>query len=281
MDILMQRRIANTVRREKREPGNTGAADRIISETLWLDRDRELKGVIAAETASLRILEAYIEVLKAPGDSPAVIPCDFPPGTTAFIDGKKAAAAFRSLPEGRAAKYLMGQCINGVIQAETYFWEERGFEDPESYNSYWDVLEENGCRMYTHPDPEDLRWLDYVPPGRRERSLFHRLKNSRIMRCGGELVCSGDFTDSYHEISLEMACDEESGAIGRCGIRYLRAPGKACFCNDVHAQELIGRNLYEMTGRDVLDLAGRSEGCYHLVEILKDILMCVEDLPLR
>ena len=271
MDIMMQRKIASSVRREP------AGGDRVTAETLWLDKERELKAVITADIGSLEIIEAYIEVLKSPEEEPGVIACPFPKGTEAFIEGKRAASAFLELPEGRAAKYLMVQCINAVIQAETYFWRERGFEDPESYNAYWDMLEENGCRMYSHPDPEDFRWLDYAPRGERKRALFHRLKNTRLMRADGKLICSGDFMDSYHEISLEMECAAESGVIEDCWIQYLRAPGKACFSNDTHGKSLIGRSLYAMTGRDAVDLAGRSEGCYHLVEILKDILMCLED----
>lgn len=277
MDRILERKTAISVRREGKE---------IISETLWLDSMREYVGVIRVKIDSLEISDAWIDVLKKPSERTEAMPafapqtrirCDFPSGTRAFIDGRKAAGIFRFLPEGWMMKYLMEQCINGVIQAETYFYRERGFKDKEEYNQYWDRLEENGCRMYSHPAAEDLRWMDYVPQIQRQQYLFHRLKSAEIFRNGGSIVCKGTLTDSYHEIAMKLVCAGNCGTIQQAEIMYYRAPGKACFDNRKLAQYLLGKNLYVMNSMEAVGIVGRSEGCYHLVELLKDILMTIKE----
>lgn len=273
----------------------------MISRVLLLDADREISCEIQADVHTLEIRDVRMEVLKAPGENADEIPLGFLIGEKTFIEGKRVIRTHLTDPADRLSSYLLQQSINGIIQAETYFWHDRGFPDAESYNRYWDDLEQSGCRMYSHPDPADLRWLDYAPPGPRRHALFHRLKSVQILESGGQcaascaaqtdagqegqspaeeggessvtmngFVCRGDFIDSYHEISIQLICDSQ-GIIREAQIQFLRAPGKACFENEGHAFTLPGHSIYDLKSADIIELIGGEDGCYHLVEILKDM----------
>lgn len=267
MEILRQAGITNTVNLE---------GDRIVSQTVYLDGQRELVGIMQADVRTLEIKDAWWEVLKAPEDAPekgleGVHPVCFPEGTTGDVKGKKALSLFLTQPAGKRIKYLMNQCINGMIQAESYIYKERGFPDKESYNLFWDEAEKDGCRMYSNPAPSDLRWMDYIPQHRRTGILFNRIKNLQIAGEGRRWICCGFFSDSYHQLNVEISCKKEDGTVTACDVEYFRAPGAACFDNRVHGIRLEGKNLYTISKKELVDLFGRSQGCYHLVELTADL----------
>lgn len=271
------RTITITVRKEK---------DQIVSETCWIDSAREYVGVICAEPDSLNILDAWVEILKKPSRgreagekfiSQSVMHFSFLQGTRAFIDGKKTLKDLFDKDNEDICKYLMEQCINGIIQAETYLYQERGFKNKEEYNEYWDRLEKNGCRMYSFPSPENLRWMDYVPQIQRDNHLFHRVKSVSVFKGDGRAVYRAELTDSYHEIRMELLCDKISGRIYHADISFFRAPGEVCFEAASLSHNLLGKNIYSMSKKEIIDTVGGGEGCYHLVEILKDIIEAVSE----
>lgn len=263
MEILRQTNITTRVSLQGRE---------LVSRTLYLDRNYEIEGIIRADVRSLIIKDAWQEVLKAPAQVQAGLRrIPFPEGATAGIRGKKALSLLLEQPEGAQVKYLMNQCINGIIQGESYIYQERGFCDREAYNRYWDKIGAQGCRMYSQPHEEDLRWMDYIPQYRRKRTLFNRVKTLLLEGDNHSCLCRGMFSDSYHELNAEILFGRESGIVTACRLQYFRAPGRACFDNMLHGAELEGRNLYTISKEDLLQIFGRSSGCYHLVEIMKDL----------
>ncbi|MCB6993526.1 DUF2889 domain-containing protein [bacterium 210820-DFI.6.37] len=264
MEILKQAGIMNRVSLQGKE---------LLSRTLYLDRQYEMEGVIRADVRSLVIQDAWQEVLKAPDQAcTGLRRVPFPQGTAAGLSGKKALPLLGQLPEGAQVKYLMNQCMNGIIQSESYVYQERGFCDKEAYNRYWDKIEEQGCRMYSQPHEEDPRWMDYIPQYRRRRTLFNRIKTLRVEGDGAGCICRGMFSDSYHELNAEIFCDRKSGVVSECKLAYLRAPGRACFDNVLCGKELEGKNLYTVSKEELLWIFGRSAGCYHLVELMKDLI---------
>ncbi len=246
--------------------------DSVVSLSVYLDRKQEIRGYIRADTESYAIQDAWCETVRSrEAGKTGIVSLDFMKGMNAHIDGKRKAAGTLKSSYAPEVRYLMGQCFNGLIQAESYLYRERGFKSREQYNKYWDILEENGCRMYSHPSEDDLRWMDYIPQYERKHMLFSRFKNFEIEQEGDCCKGRGRFIDSFHELYVQVRCDRSSGVIKKCDISYVRAPGAACFSNDSHGKKLEGMKLSELTGRHIVDMFGRSEGCYHLVEILKDL----------
>lgn len=262
MSPVIQANVSISVSRTEEE---------ICARAVWLDRACEMAAEIVADIHTFVISEAWCETLKAPdGMQTGLRTIKLPEKATCYIEGKKQVSALLKAPQDRRIRYLLHQCINGVIQAETYTIPERGFRSFEEYNLFWDEVEKDGCRMYSNPAPEDLRWTDYVPQYPRRRMLFTRNKNFEVRACGKEIRGRGCFMDSYHELYVDCVFDADT-VIRSFEITYERAPGKACFDNRVHGEELIGRKAAGMSGRDIVDTLGRSQGCYHLVEITRDL----------
>ncbi len=251
----------------------TMAEDSVIAQSLYLDREKELQGTVCADINTYNIKEAFCEIVKETDkDMEGLRRISFPEGTKCHIDGKRRVAGLLGEPRNRHVKYMMDQCINGMIQAESYIYRERGFEDRESYNRFWDEIEEKGCRMYSHPHRDDLRWMDYIPQYERKHLLFSRYKNIEIKKAGNAYEGRARFIDSYHELYADCCCDEKTGDIEIFEISYCRAPGKCCFDNSIHSGELLGRNIFRLTKGELVEIFGRSEGCYHLVELSKDLV---------
>ena len=252
----------------------------VISSSIYLDRNREIRGYITADIESFLIRDAWCETVKSPdAGGTGIVSLDFMKGMNGHIDGKRRASGILKSLYAPEIRYLMIQCINGLIQAESYLYKERGFKSREDYNEYWDVLEKNGCRMYSHPSESDLQWMDYIPQYERKRLLFSRFKNFEIEQSGDLYRGRGRFIDSYHELYAEITFDSDSGLLGKCGISYVRAPGESCFDNALHGRKLEGMKLSELTDRHIVCMFGCSEGCYHLVEIFKDLFNLLRQIP--
>lgn len=195
-------------------------------------------------------------------------------GIEAYISGKKILK--KALSESEFEKYtpLFIQCISALVQGETYVYRERGYKTKEEYNRYWDKLEDNGCRMYSkkmsHMRKNDLQWMDYVPDRFNKTKLFIREKFYEMRT---EENASGVFahlSDTYHEMKIHLKLTKEK-EIGEMEIEMLRVPGKACYTNKENSKLLIGENICNLSKTKVIDLLGRSTGCYHIVEMFLDL----------
>ncbi|MBN7773947.1 DUF2889 domain-containing protein [Clostridium aminobutyricum] len=268
MKTIYQENIVNTVEHKNKN---------LISKTTLLNRDLEITATMIVDIYSFQIQEAFWETLKVDSGSmtflrPGIHKSKLLEGEMGYIAGKKKLNDLLKLPEGEILKYLFGQCINGLIQSETYVYQERGFRTKEEYNAYWDLAEENGCRMYSRPDKMDLKWMDYVPPLMRKINLFNRMKNYRVYEKNKEFcVMTGSFSDSFHEINVDIIFSQSSGNIVTANIEFCRAPGKACFENAIHSNKLLGENMYQVEKKQVVSLFGGAEGCYHLTEMILDM----------
>ena len=165
MNILNQAEIFCTVNKNDRD---------LVSDTIFVGRDLEAKATLQVDINSFLINDAVWEIHRAPegiaagrGNAVSLLS-----GIEAHIEGKREMKRLMALSEGIVLKYLFTDCVKSLIQAETYVYRERGFADKPAYNRYWDKIEENGCRMNTHPDPSDAVWMDYVPQGRAKQQSF-------------------------------------------------------------------------------------------------------------
>lgn len=270
MEVLQQSNIMCIVERMD---------DEICAKTLLVDRDWEVEAQLFVDLHTYQIKNATWQVLKGKEEHGTDLQTvDVLIGLSGYIQGKRELKRLLDKPCGTMMKYLFTECIDGLIQGETCVYEERGYECEEDYNHYWDELEKNGCRMYSHITADDKDWLDYADPRCRKKNLFNRIKSCHVVDYGAKTnVARGMFSDSYHELNIEIGFHEETGIILSCEIFFSRAPGKACFGNQIHKVMLIGKSIYEMQKIDVIDLLGRGEGCYHLVDITLDLLRLVNN----
>lgn len=269
MDIVRQSDVSCNVKLE----GN-----RVYSHGILIDNEWEAEVKIWVDVKTFIIEEATWEIHRTPLDIP--IGCysiNAMRGKSGYIDGKKELNILLSQKGGEMLKYMFNQCINGLIQAETCVYKQRGYVKAEDYDAYWDELEKNGCRMYSNKSEDDLSWSKYSAPLIQENNLFNRFKSTKIIYNGDKnMLCYGNLADTYHRINVNIEYNKDTGIISDCEILFSKAPGKACFTNDIHKHKLIGVNFKELTKKEIICLLGKSEGCYHLVEIVVDILRTIK-----
>lgn len=268
MNIIKQLNVCCNVSRK---------GEKVYSQCIFLDNEWETVIEILADIHSFIIAEANWEVHKAPKNIPTgFFNIQELEGKSGYIEGKAQLNTLLLRSGGEMLKYMVNQCINGIIQAETYVFKQRGFFKEEEYDIFWDKLEKNGCRMYSHKSEEDLPWSKYAAPLTRKNNLFNRFKSCKTIYYGGKYMFAyGSFSDSFHKIDINIEFNANTGFISDCEIVFSKAPGKACFDNKAHRKKLIGRNIKEIRKKDIISLFGKSEGCYHLVEIMSDILRLV------
>lgn len=171
-------------------------------------------------------------------------------------------------------RYLILQCVSGLIQAETYLFRERGYLTEGEYEEYWNRLEKNGCRFYSDSRKEmrrsDPEWMSYVPDRFKEKILFEREKiYKHESDAAGEYVM-GHLSDTFHEMKVKLRIGD-AGDVKDMEIVFLRAPGRACFTNHENVANFRGENFLEIEKKDLIKYGGGCEGCYHIVEILEEL----------
>ncbi len=158
---------------------------------------------------------------------------------------------------------------------------ERGFPSEEAYEEYWHKREKNGCRYYSHPNECSSGWFDHVGSYKREGNLFNRCKIYKLIDNGLDLAVQGTFSDSYHEMNTEICFDKKTGIICQCVLSIFRAPDSICFKNSMHGGQFEGKNFYTMTRRQIIDIVGGSQGCYHLTDLMTDMLNTINEQRIK
>jgi hypothetical protein len=269
MAIIGQRHIFCTIDR---------SGDQVYAKAIILSKDFEASAWLAVGVSDYVIREAEWEISKAPPQVPTG------KGTATDAIGVKAntgiGSALVRLKEangGILIKSLIFECVKGLMQAETYLFAERGYADEESYEAYWMDKESNGCRFYTHPSQDKYGWFEHVGPYKRTGNLFNRCKSYQLSSHGTDLTLQGTFHDSYHEMAGEIIFDEATGRIYDCSLSMFRAPGSSCLETTIHGADFVGENIYEMNRKQVVGLVGGPLGCYHLTDLMADMLPLISE----
>ena len=257
-------------------------ADLITSKTMSLNRSFEAEASLVVDARNFGIKKADYEIHKSnKGSSPGRGSASELIGLEAYFNIIRELSKLLKLNGGEKVKMLFTECVKGLIQAETYVFAERGFPDEAAYENYWREREKSGCRYYSHVNEYTDRWFEHVGSYRREDNLFNRCKNYKIMEDGPELICQGTFSDSYHEMAAEISFDRKTEIIRQCELSIFRAPGCVCFDNGKYGERFSGKKINTITKRQLIDMVGGSQGCYHLVDIMSDIFRAISELKER
>lgn len=269
MSIIGQRNIFCTIDR---------AGDQVFAKAIILSKDFEASAWLAVGISDYLIREADWEISKAPDHIPKG------KGVATDAIGIKANTGIgRALVHltvangGILIKSLIFECVKGLMQAETYLYAERGYPNEEAYEAYWMDKESNGCRFYTHPSQDKYGWFEHVGPYHRTGNLFNRCKSYQLSIHGNDLTLQGTFHDSYHEMAGEIRFDQKTGLIEECSLSMFRAPGSSCLETTAHGRNFIGDNIYTLTRKHVVEKVGGPQGCYHLTDLLADMLPLVQE----
>lgn len=255
---------------------STRSADhgKISAEAVLLSTDAEMVARIVVANDTFVIEKAEWESLRSGSH---YLPSA---GTASQLIGNQAyfgvaASLARAFPDEKnvAQRTLFSECSKAVIQSECYLYPQRGFADKQAYQADWDVSHPDSCRYYSHLDIVRRRWFGYIGEEPRTGSLFHRHKNVAIwLSDTGMLQSTGSFLDSFHELGIQATCEAEGRIVAMNG-SFLRAPDSICFGTAALLASLSGRNIREITRKDMNRSVGGSDGCAHLLDLGQEMLV--------
>lgn len=157
-----------------------------------------------------------------------------------------------------------------------------GIDGPIEYEKKWLNEKVNYCRPYTGRMPGLYDWPHYVNSLNhfRKQNLYNKYKQYTIISSGGDVVTANTtYQDSFHEMHAQLSYSLTTREITDFDMTMQRWPFAACFEMDHMAAGLfIGKNIDDLTKREVGALIGGSEGCFHLVDIVADVAKAARDL---
>ena len=153
--------------------------------------------------------------------------------------------------------------------------------DPIEYEKIWLDQKVNYCRPYTGRMPGLYDWPHHVNSLNhyRTRNLYNKYKQYTIITEGGdEAVINGTYQDSFHEMHAQISYSMTGRQITGFDMTMQRWPYAACFEMDHTASGLfVGRNIDELTKREIGGMIGGPNGCFHLVDIVADMAKAARD----
>ncbi len=239
------------------------------AETIYCGTDCEVGARLRVDPISFKIMEATWETYSLP-----VTITDIPGlrGIEAYFDsGPAISQAVAHL--GSLSRALFKETVRGVIQSETFLLNGRGYASAADYNKYWDKFYLNTCRYYSNLDRVTKVWdySDYT----RTNILFNRFVSQSVYALlGGGYRVIATFSDSYHEMSVELVT-ESNLIITKSGGILLRAPDDVCKEANVFLQQLEGYDAKNAVKKQIALVLGQGEGCVHLIDTVYEALVAV------
>ena len=113
----------------------------------------ERRAFLKVETSSLKITEAWLERPGQAGNmTESTIYIDSLQGVQAYLgSGPQLREALKSIGEN-LERTLFNDCVIGIVQAETFLFPERGYQDVDAYNNFWEKSYVGSCRYYSNLD---------------------------------------------------------------------------------------------------------------------------------
>jgi len=253
--------------------------DVVQAECSLLSNDIEAFAWVFADVYNLQVQQAKWALYRAPDRELGMFELPGLIGAEAYLNSGPDLKYLFGTPGQELELDLVTECIRGIIQAETFFYEERGYKTAENYVEYWHQNYAGLCRYYNNFIEIDKVWPAWLADTKRVYNLFNRDKAITIQRRQPGLNITCSFIDSFHHILLEMDLDQNGQIINAHG-NFINTPHDNCHENTMHLQNLIGHRLSAMSKREIAAVVGGPDGCTHLLEMVGDAAKAVAVLPL-
>lgn len=241
------------------------------SETSYVDTKGEACARLRVGVPDFVIRDAEWEVQRPMGPGMGKIQSiDALKGKDAYFNSGPALRELAGAGNDPLLVPLFAETVKGVIQAETFLWQERGYSSPEKYEENWAVAYKDACRYYSHLDRVSQTWFQFVGETQREGNLFVRFKNQTLYARGnGEFLLTGLLSDSFHEISIRISLNREM-VVEKAGGELLRVPDAVCKESGDFLERLVGVGLKGISKKGMAELLGKGQGCVHLIDLTFD-----------
>lgn len=243
----------------------------LLAECTQLSNDTEAVAWINADVRTLQINRSGWALYRSSKyplgifDLPQLI------GVEAYITGGPALKECLSAAGQEIPRELIAECFRGVLQAETFFFMERGYESAKAYDDCCEQNSIGACRYYSHLDQTEKQWTEWVETTERSYNLFNRSKTVNLQQLPAGLQISAVFMDSFHHLGIFMELDQD-GLVQKASANFINAPDKICYQNSAHLARFTGTKLAALTKKEIAALAGGAEGCNHLVDLIYEIV---------
>ncbi len=249
----------------------------IMSVTNYLDTQNEYRVVLKIGVGDLIIKDGVIECYRKNGE-PSLEPWIMQPalqGIKAYFGSGKQVKEV--LEADQMLIDLLLENIMAVIQAETYFYEERGFPTAESYDDFWDQNYQGSCKYYSNLASVKTRFMEHIQPKQRATHLFSRFRNVVIYSLEPERwLINVNFSDSFHEMALNLSCRGQEYQVTEIEGSMLRCPDQVCQQAVSNLQEIVGMSLSGTKEKEILKITGGGQGCTHLGFMAVDAAKAVQ-----
>jgi len=244
--------------------------DTLLAECTLLSNDNEAVAWIDASVQTLKICRAGWANYRSPANEAGIFNLPELIGTEAYITGGPALKKVLGTPGLEIPYELIGECFRGVLQAETFFFMERGFQSAKQYDDFCEQNSLGACRFYSHLDLTEKQWMEWVDTTERSYNLFNRSKTVTIEQQQANRTITASFMDSFHHLGIHLEIDQNGSVLSAHG-NFINAPDPICYKNHEHLDKLIGMNPGQMSKKEIAVLAGGAEGCNHLVDLIYEI----------
>ncbi|MGE5370465.1 MAG: DUF2889 domain-containing protein [Solirubrobacterales bacterium] len=254
---------------------NRSEDDVLNAECTWLANDHEMTAWLVTGVRDLRIRKAGWAAYRSPGKAVGVFELPELVGCEAYLFSGPDLKRVFGRPGLEAQRELVSECIRGIVQAETFFFTERGFASALDYDAFWDKMYVNGCTYYSHLDQIEKPWMEFAGNPERQLNLFNRVKTATVRP--GEMMTevSAVFMDSFHELGVRIELDRNGAIAGITG-DYVSAPDKICWRNLDHLPRFAGVRLMDLGKKEIAGIAGGAHGCHHLVDLIHEAARAVK-----
>lgn len=269
MDFLLQRCWHTSVLRENK--------DYIVSKTTYLDPWVERVAQLRMETGSLKIEKAWLERPGRPGNmAESREEIQGLRGVQAYLgNGLKIRQALRDVKD-EMERFLINDSVIGVIQAETFLFKERGYDNAADYSRAWEKFYVGSCRYYSNLERVQNTWGGYIGLSAREDTLFDRFKNQQLYKDDkGYYLINASLIDSFHQVNTSLKLDDNMKVTAAHG-QLLRVPDQVCRESTAQLANIEGILLAGMSKKDLAGLLGAGQGCVHLIDLVYDSIKTLE-----
>ncbi len=244
--------------------------DTLLADCTLLSNDTEAVAWIEADVQTLKISRAGWANYRSSSKETGIIDLPELIGIEAYITGGLALKKVLG-GSGQEIPYeLISECFRGVLQAETFFFMERGFQSAKQYDDFCEQNSIGACRFYSHLDLTEKQWTEWVDTTERSFNLFNRSKTVTIEQQQVNRTVTASFMDSFHHLGIQLEINQNGLVLSAHG-NFINAPDPICYKNQEHLGKFIGMNLGQMSKKEIAVLAGGAEGCNHMVDLIYEI----------
>jgi len=264
--IVMQRCWYLTVR----DCGPAG----FLAEANYTDTTNDQTLMLEIERRTLLIKRAVLEVHRGQPGAPASATLSSLEGVTAhFGCGQQLRQALADNPD---LLDMAAQAVSAVIQAEAFFYQERGFASEVIYDDYWDEVYKNTCVYYSNLDRVEQRFNEYIKEQRRGLNLFHRYLLTAVEEtAGASLNIRGHLMDSYHEMALTLKLNP-AYQVSEASATMLRCPAPVCREALTMVDTIKGTPLTTANRKRYNSTLGGASGCTHIGHLVLEAAHALE-----